>query len=115
MSPRKLGTSWVELLRQHLEDHHAKTIHQIIYDADFADIESRVLGVDLAKGDDHSVVVTGRRNDGFIIIDEVRPLLKEELELLLKEFGAKKPKPMTPNRQPDWARHNQAPRSFRRR
>jgi hypothetical protein len=109
------GKSWEDLLREHLEDCHGKTIHQIAY----SDIESRVLGIDPASPDgDMTVAITGRMSGtepGFIIIDECRPLLSEELEYLLKEFGAKERKPRLPAKQPEWARHNQAPRSAKRR
>jgi hypothetical protein len=109
------GKSWEQLLREHLEDYRGKTIHQIAY----ADIESRVLVCDPASPDgDMTVAVTGRLSGNeptFIIIDEYQPLLSEELELLLKEFGAKKEDRSVPKKQPEWARHNQAPRSAKRR
>lgn len=90
-----------------------KTVHTIIYDeVDFMDLESRVLAVDLSSGPDQSFIVGGRQKDGLIIIDECRPLMSEEIYQLIL---GRQPKKAKPKRQPDWARHNQAPRSYRRR
>lgn len=100
---RQQGKTWVELLKEHIEDHHAKTIHEMLWDKggiDYTAIEAQALAGMEPK---------------FIIIDEARPLIAEELELLLKEFGVKEPKPKRPTKQPEWARHNQAPRSVRKR
>jgi hypothetical protein len=97
-----------------------KTVHTIIYDdcPDFTDLELRVLGMDLSSGPDQSIAVTGRLSGtepSFIIIDDIEPMVSEEIYNFMRELGVKKKKPAKPFKQPDWARHNQAPRSARRR
>lgn len=97
-------------LRELIEER--ATIHQIIWSDEYA------FAIDYSHGDDQAVMVTGRLSGtkpSFIIIDEVQPLLSEELYDFVRELGVKEKKPARPTKQPDWARHNQAPRSARRR
>lgn len=103
---RQQGKSWTQLLREHLEDHHAKTIHQMLWDKGGIAEQTGTI----VYGDKALAGYTPK----FVIIDEIRPLVDEEIRLLLKEFGAKQPKPRRNPKQPEWARHNQAPRSARR-
>lgn len=84
-----------------------RTIHQIFLD-DILDIDTTVYGADYTEHE--GVVVFGRKAiDNLIIIDEVGPLLSRELERLIR------PKERKSSKQPDWAKHNQAPRSVRKR
>jgi hypothetical protein len=87
----------------------------VIFD-DIEDIiDTRVLGIDWSHDEQAGVVVYGQKAvDNFIIIDEVRPLISRDLERDLIAVGLIK-KPSQPNKQPEWARHNQAPRSARKR
>lgn len=99
----------------HPEDGGVATIHDLLFDRQVGDyrlfqVDHDLIGIDVG-GDGTGVIVFGQKAiDNLIIIDEVHSIEEKLFKLLTERHR----KPQRPTKQPDWARHNQAPRSFRR-
>lgn len=63
-------------------------------DLPLSELEKRIFGIDLSRDKDETIVTTGRlagKSIDFIIIDEVRPLIGDQLAKILDEYELRHP------------------------